>query len=68
MKDAVRGDAGKGGNLIAICGVVGWKVDEKTWSDFSLSSAMRGMEDETSLYSLADLKESFHEYETATKL
>ena len=29
------------------------------WSDFSLSSAMRGMENEESPYSLKDLKESF---------
>ena len=29
------------------------------WTDFSLSSAMRGMEDEQALYSLNDLKESF---------
>ena len=30
-----------------------------TWSDFSLASAMQGMEDEPSPYSIADLKESF---------
>jgi len=35
------------------------KTDERDWSEFSLSSAMRGMEDEISLYSLEDLKESF---------
>jgi len=29
------------------------------WSDFSLLSAMRGMENEESPYSLNDLKESF---------
>ena len=29
------------------------------WSDFSLSSAMRGMGNEESPYSLNDLKESF---------
>jgi hypothetical protein len=29
------------------------------WTDFSLSSAMRGMEDEQAPYSLNDLKESF---------
>jgi hypothetical protein len=34
--------------------------DEDTaWSELSLVSAMRGMEDEDSPYSLADLKESF---------
>ena len=35
------------------------KTDERDWSEFSLSSAMRGMEGEISLYSLGDLKESF---------
>jgi hypothetical protein len=34
------------------------KTDEKDWSAFTLSSAMRGMEDEESLYTLDDLKES----------
>jgi hypothetical protein len=29
------------------------------WSDFSLTSAMRGIEDEETLYSRADIKESF---------
>ncbi|MBU4458948.1 MAG: DUF2281 domain-containing protein [Verrucomicrobia bacterium] len=29
------------------------------WADFSLASAMRGMEDEPSPYTTADLKESF---------
>jgi hypothetical protein len=34
--------------------------EERTaWSDFSLAQAMRGLEDEDDLYSLADLKESF---------
>jgi len=31
----------------------------KEWAQFSLSSAMRGMEDEDTPYSLDDLKESF---------
>jgi hypothetical protein len=35
------------------------KTDDKNWSEFSLSSAMRGMEDEVSPYSLKDLKVSF---------
>ena len=35
------------------------KTEERDWSDFSLSSAMRGMENEISPYSLEDLKESF---------
>lgn len=33
--------------------------DDKSWSNFSLASAMRGMEDEDTSYTLADLKESF---------
>lgn len=39
----------------------GGKIDreETEWSELSLSSAMRGMEDEHSPYSLDDLKERF---------
>jgi len=33
------------------------KTDERSWSDFSLSSAMKGMEKEDSIYSLKDIKE-----------
>ena len=32
---------------------------EVAWSSFSLSSAMRGMEDEETPYTLADIKEAF---------
>ena len=32
---------------------------EVAWSAFSLASAMRGMEDEETPYTLADLKEAF---------
>lgn len=35
------------------------KQENLTWKGFSLTSAMRGMEDEQSPYSLNDLKESF---------
>ena len=35
------------------------RQENTEWSDFSLSSAMRGMENEESPYSLNDLKESF---------
>jgi hypothetical protein len=35
------------------------KEENKTWSDLSISSAMRGMENEESPYSIADLKDSF---------
>jgi hypothetical protein len=33
--------------------------DDLAWSQFSLASAMRDMEDEETAYTLADLKESF---------
>ena len=33
--------------------------DDVSWSDFSLAAAMRGMEDEATPYTAADLKESF---------
>ena len=35
------------------------RKEMKDWAGFSLSSAMRGMEDEETPYSLDDLKESF---------
>ena len=35
------------------------REDGSDWSYFSLASAMRGMEEEPSLYTVADLKESF---------
>ncbi len=35
------------------------KQEIKDWADFSLSSAMRGMEDEEVPYSHIDIKESF---------
>jgi hypothetical protein len=35
------------------------RAEDKDWSVFSLSSAMRDMEDENPPYSLNDLKESF---------
>ncbi len=34
------------------------KEAKREWSEFSISSAMRGMEEETSPYSLKDIKES----------
>ncbi|MCL4322099.1 MAG: DUF2281 domain-containing protein [Deltaproteobacteria bacterium] len=36
-----------------------YRTSPTEWADFSLSSAMRGMENENSLYSLNDIKESF---------
>jgi hypothetical protein len=35
------------------------KTEERDWSEFSMTSAMSGMEDEASPYSLGDIKESF---------
>jgi hypothetical protein len=35
------------------------KTEERDWSEFSLSSAMSGMENEMTPYSLEDIKESF---------
>ena len=35
------------------------REDDTAWFDFSLTSAMRGMEGETAPYTMADLKESF---------
>ena len=35
------------------------KKERQAWAEFSLSSAMSGMEDEETPYSLDDLKESF---------
>ena len=35
------------------------REEDAAWAEFSLASAMHGMEDEDSPYSLADLKESF---------
>lgn len=36
-----------------------YRTSSTEWADFSLSSAMRGMESENSPYSLNDIKESF---------
>ena len=35
------------------------KEEKRDWTDFSLSSAMRGMEEENPSYSPNDLKETF---------
>jgi Protein of unknown function (DUF2281) len=35
------------------------REDEVAWSAFSLASAMRGMEEEETPYTLADVKEAF---------
>ena len=35
------------------------KMDDKDWAELSISSAMSGMENEDTPYSMEDLKESF---------
>ncbi|MCK5784802.1 MAG: DUF2281 domain-containing protein [Desulfobacterales bacterium] len=35
--------------------------EQEGWGQFSLASAMRGMEDEDDLYTIEDLKEKFHD-------
>lgn len=35
------------------------REEEEAWSQLSIEAAMRGMEDEEELYSIADLKERF---------
>lgn len=35
------------------------KTEERDWFEFSLTSAMSGMENEVALYSIDDIKESF---------
>ena len=35
------------------------KTEKKEWADFSLSTAMMGMEDEKASYSIDDLKEIY---------
>lgn len=35
--------------------------ERERWNEFSLASAMRGMEDEDDLYTVNDLKEKFHD-------
>ena len=37
----------------------GPRDEDGAWSEFSLASAMRGMEDEGTPYTLTDIKESF---------
>lgn len=39
--------------------VLSIKEENTAWSDFSLASAMRGIEDEETPYTHSDLKESF---------
>lgn len=35
--------------------------EQERWGEFSLASAMRGMEDEDDFYTVGDLKEKFHD-------
>jgi hypothetical protein len=49
----------KKAEVLDFVGYLKARAEDKDWSTFSLSSAMRGMEDESPPYSLDDLKESF---------
>jgi len=46
-------------NFVAYLRLKSEKQEDTYWSNISLCSAMRGMEDEQTPYSLEDLKESF---------
>jgi len=46
-------------NFINYLKTKGERKAMKEWADFSISSAMRGMEAEVTPYSLEDLKETF---------
>lgn len=58
IKQAHELPESKKSEVLAFVEYLKTKTDEKDWSTFALSSAMRGMEDEDSLYTLDDLKES----------
>ena len=49
----------KKAEVLDFVGYLKTKAEDRDWSMFSLSSAMRDMEDEDSPYSLGDLQESF---------
>lgn len=46
-------------NFVEYLKIKAFKKEGRNWANLSLSSAMRGMEDEETPYSLDDLKESF---------
>ena len=46
-------------NFVEYLKIKAFKKEGDKWANLSLSSAMRGMEDEETPYSLDDLKESF---------
>ena len=46
-------------NFVEYLKIKAFKKEGGNWASLSLSSAMRGMEDEETPYSLDDLKESF---------
>jgi hypothetical protein len=49
----------KKAEVLDFVGYLKARAEDKDWSVFSLSSAMRDMEDENSPYSLGHLQESF---------
>ena len=59
MKEIQDLPESKKAEVLDFVGYLKARAEDKDWSVFSLSSAMRGMEDEDSPYSLGDLQESF---------
>ncbi len=49
----------KKAEVLDFVGYLKARAEDRDWSVFSLSSALRGMEDESPPYSLGDLQESF---------
>ena len=49
----------KKAEVLDFVGYLKARAEDRDWSMFSLSAAMRGMEDEDLPYSLTDLQESF---------
>ncbi len=59
MKELQDLPESKKAEVLDFVGYLKARAEDKDWSAFSLSSAMRDMEDEDSRYSLDDLQESF---------
>jgi hypothetical protein len=59
MKEIQDLPESKKAEVLDFVGYLKARAEDKDWSVFSLSAAMRDMEDEDSPYSLGDLQESF---------
>ncbi len=59
MKEIQDLSESKKAEVLDFVGYLKARAEDRDWSAFSLSSAMRGMEDESPPYSLDDLKECF---------